>query len=59
MEAAGIPDLDLPRKLTTHAGRTAEIDCGAGSAAVSFDGTAHHDWVRGTTRMEKWAHHAE
>ena len=52
--------LGFAKEIDNHAGRTVEIDCGAGSAAVSFDGTAHHDW--GAGHHQEWrngAHHAE
>ena len=52
--------LGFAKEIDNHAGRTVEIDCGAGSAAVSFDGTAHHDW--GAGHHQEWGngtHHAE
>ena len=47
--------LGFAKEIDNHAGRTVEIDCGAGSAAVSLTGRLITTGVRGTTRNGEMA----
>lgn len=42
--AAEFSGLGAERKIDNGAGRMISIDCGAGSAVISFDGTRHYEW---------------